>query len=370
MAIVDVIKCEVNDKELIYKFPSEKIRIGSQLVVYPAQTAFFVKGGKIYDEFTSGTYTIKSENVPLLDKVINLPFGGDTPFQAEVWFVNQIALLHCKWGTQTPLQMEDPKYEVIVSLRAFGQYGFKVANPRLFLERLVGNMKSFTADKLEEYFRGVILSKLTSIIYEKLSQEQMSTLTVNSQVDMLSDYAKQRLTDVFNGYGVAIELFSIISISLKEDDLSFRRLKEAKDMAARIKIIGRDDYRMTRSFDVLEKAAENEGDNMMNAAVGLGAGINIGNQIGTMAAQQLNTLGAVTDEVPPLPVAKYYLAIKGKKEGPFTTEQIEQKYDGGEISASTLMWKKGMKNWTVLSKTDDFKHLFDEDCPPPIPNEL
>ena len=113
MAIVDVIKCEVNDKELIYKFPSEKIRIGSQLVVYPAQTAFFVKGGKIYDEFADGTYTIKSENIPLLDKVINLPFGGDTPFQAEIWFVNQIALLDCKWGTQTPLQMEDPKYEVM-----------------------------------------------------------------------------------------------------------------------------------------------------------------------------------------------------------------------------------------------------------------
>lgn len=370
MAIVDVIKCEVNDKELIYKFPSEKIRIGSQLVVYPAQTAFFVKGGKIYDEFADGTYTIKSENIPLLDKVINLPFGGDTPFQAEIWFVNQIALLDCKWGTQTPLQMEDPKYEVIVSLRAFGQYGFKVANPRLFLERLVGNMKSFTASKLEEYFRGVILSKLTSIIYEKLSQEQMSTLTINSQVDMLSDYAKRRLADVFNEYGIAIELFNIISISLKEDDPSFKRLKEAKDMAAQIKIIGRDDYRMTRSFDVLEKAAENEGDNMMNTAVGLGAGINIGNQIGTMAAQQLNTLGAITDDVPPLPVVKYYLAINGKKEGPFTTEQVEQKYNGGEISASTLMWKKGMKNWEALSQVDDFRHLFDEDCPPPIPNEL
>ena len=122
--------------------------------------------------------------------------------------------------------------------------------------------------------------------------------------------------------------------------------------------------------DVLEKAAENEGDNMMNTAVGLGAGINIGNQIGTMAAQQLNTLGAITDDVPPLPVVKYYLAINGKKEGPFTTEQVEQKYNGGEISASTLMWKKGMKNWEALSQVDDFRHLFDEDCPPPIPNEL
>lgn len=367
MAIVDVIKCEVNDKELVYKFPSDKIRLGSQLVVYPAQTAFFVKGGKIYDEFTSGTYTIKSENIPLLDKVINLPFGGNSPFQAEVWFINQIALLDCKWGTQTPLQIEDPKYEVIVSLRAFGQYGFKVANPRLFLERLVGNMASFTANKLEDYFRGVILSKLTSILYEKLRQENISTLTINSYVDMLSDYAQQRLTDVFREYGVEIELFSIISISLKEDDPSFRRLKEAKDLAARIKIIGRDDYRMTRSFDVLEKAAENEGDGMINTAVGIGAGVTIGNQIGVMAAQHISTQAIGGNEIPPVPVEKYYLAISGKREGPYTMEQVEGRYTQGEISGQTLVWKKGMKNWTELKVLTDFKHLFDEECPPPLP---
>ncbi|MBQ0019414.1 MAG: SPFH domain-containing protein, partial [Bacteroidales bacterium] len=80
MALIDVVKCEVNDKELVYKFPSEDLRIGTQLVVYPGQTAFFVKGGKVMDQFESGTYTIKTENIPLLNKVINLPFGGNTPF--------------------------------------------------------------------------------------------------------------------------------------------------------------------------------------------------------------------------------------------------------------------------------------------------
>ena len=367
MAIVDVIKCEVNDWELVCKFPSDKIRLGSQLVVYPAQTAFFVKGGKICDEFTSGTYTIKSENIPLLDKIINLPFGGNSPFQAEVWFINQIALLDCKWGTQTPLQIEDPQYKVIVSLRAFGQYGFKVVNPRLFLERLVGNMTSFTVSKLEDYFRGVIHSNLTSILYEKLCQENISTLTVNSRVDMLSGYAKQRLTEVFHEYGIEIELFNIMSISLKEDDPSFQRLKEAKDLAARIKIIGRDDYRMTRSFDVLEKAAENEGDGMINTAIGIGAGVTIGNQIGAMAAEHISTQVIGENEIPPVPVEKYYLAISGKQEGPFTMEQIESKYTQGRISRQTLVWKKGMKTWAKLKELADFKHLLDEECPPPLP---
>ena len=126
MNLVDVIKCEVNDKELVYKFSPENLRLGSQLVVYPTQTAFFVKGGVILDEFICGTYTLKTENIPLLGKLINLPFNGQTPFKAEVWFINQIAILDCKWGTASPIQIEDPKYGIIVPIRAFGQYGFKI----------------------------------------------------------------------------------------------------------------------------------------------------------------------------------------------------------------------------------------------------
>ena len=85
MAIIDVVKCDMQDGELCYKFPSDNLRIGTQVVVYPAQTAFFVKGGTVCDEFTSGTYIIKTENIPLLHKIINIPFGGDSPFKADVW---------------------------------------------------------------------------------------------------------------------------------------------------------------------------------------------------------------------------------------------------------------------------------------------
>jgi len=84
MALINVIKCDIVDGEFCYKFPSDDLKLGSQLIVYPSQTAFFVKGGEILDAFTSGTYTLSSENIPMLNKVINIPFGGDTPFKAEV----------------------------------------------------------------------------------------------------------------------------------------------------------------------------------------------------------------------------------------------------------------------------------------------
>ena len=104
MAIIDVVKWESNPHEIAHKFPSENLRLGTQLVVHAGQTAFFVKGGQVLDSFESGTYTIKTANIPLLGKLINLPFGGDTPFQAEVWFVNTLAILDTKWGTPSPIQ--------------------------------------------------------------------------------------------------------------------------------------------------------------------------------------------------------------------------------------------------------------------------
>ena len=353
----------------MHKFQSNGLRLGAQLIVYPSQTAFFVKGGKILDEFNNGTYTIKSENIPLLGSVVNLPFGGETPFKADVWFVNQTELLDCKWGTQAPLQIEDPKYDVIVPVRAFGQYGFKVVEPRIFLERLVGNMSSFATSKVVEYFRGVILSKLTAIIYDKLKADDVSVLNINAKIEDLSDYAKEKISEVFLQYGMEIQLFSMISISVQESDPSFQRLKEAKDAAARIKIIGRDDYRLTRSFDVLEKAAENES-GMAGAAVGIGAGVGIGGVVGAMTAQAISTNRQAEDEIPPIPTTDYYLAIEGKRHGAFSHDVIAQKITNGEITEDTLIWKKGLKQWVKLGEIEDFQYLLDENYPPPIPTTI
>lgn len=368
MNIVDVVKWEVNAQEVVHKFQSDNLRLGSQLVVYPGQTAFFVKGGKICDEFNHGTYSIKSENIPLLGKVINIPFNRETPFKADVWFVNQVELLDCKWGTLSPLQIEDPKYEVIVPVRAYGQYGIKISKPRIFLERLVGNMSSFATNKVTDYFRGVILSKLTAIIYNKLKEDNVSVLNINSNVEELAQYAKEHIADVFLQYGLELPLFNIISISVNESDPSFVRLKAAKDAAAEIKIIGRENYQMSRSFDVLEKAAENE-NGMAGAAVGLGAGVGIGGVVGAMTAKTINTNTQNPSEIPPIPIIDYYLAISGKRQGPFGQDTIEKKVTNGEISENTLIWKKGLTQWVKLGEMEDFKHLFDDNFPPPIPTE-
>lgn len=366
MALIDVVKCTMGPKQLVSKFPSEDLRLGTQLVVYPGQVAFFVKGGQVFDTFESGTYTLSTSNIPLLHKIVNIPFGGQSPFQAEVWFVNMVVLLDSKWGTATPLQIEDPKYEVIVPLRAYGQYGFKISNPRMFLESVVGNSASFSVDTLQKYFKGRIMSQLTNVISDKLVKDNLSILNINSHLDAISQFCLERINPSFEKYGLALKEFDVMAISVKENDPSFQKLKEAKDLAARLKITGRDVYQMERSFNVLDSAASNESGamgSMMGAGIGLGTGVNMGNQIGTMMNTNPQTVP------PPIPQATmYYLALNGAQTGPYDVNTVVGYVRNGTISADTLIWKQGMSNWAKLSTLSEFSNMFN--CPPPMPPAL
>ena len=360
MALIDIVKVDSNDNEFVIKYPSEDLRMGTQVVVNTSQTAFFVKGGKIFDQFESGTHTIKTENIPLLNKLINLPFGGNSPFQAEVWFVNLITKLDLKWGTPTPIQLEDPKYGVIVPVRAFGQYGLKISEPRLFIETLVGNMKIFTVDKIDEYFKGKVLSSLTSLISSKLISDNVSVLDINSLLDDLSNHAFNKLNSEFSKFGIELVNFYFISVNIPESDPSIIKLKEAKDIAAKIKILGRDIYQMDRSFDVLDNAAKNEGGvagNLMGVGVGLGLGAGIGNQIGNVS-NNLNT------SIPPQPpTISYYAIINNQQEGPFDLNTIIQKLSAGTLTKDSLVWKAGKASWEPLINQKEMTHLF---TPPPF----
>lgn len=365
MAIVNVIKYENSKDEIVGKYTENDIRLGSQLIVYPSQTAFFVRGGKILDTFTSGTYTIDSHNIPLLNKLINLPFGDDSPFGAEVWFVNQSSILDCKWGTAVPLQIEDSKYGVVVPIKAFGQYGFRISDPRLFLESFVGNMTSFATELMCDYFRGIIQSKLSTVITQAMLSAEASVVNIGSKTEELSKMAQSLLSPVFEMYGVELVIFSIVAITVSEDDASFQRLKTAIDASAEMRILGQENYQMRRSFDVLEKAAENTGGGAMNAAVGLGAGLNIGNQMGNIAASTISTQAM---PVPPLlPQVQYHLATNGVQQGVYDIVTLQSMLSQGKINENSLVWKVGMSQWLPISQISEL-NTPNASTPPPLPN--
>ena len=369
MALIDVIKWEANSKELVHKFPSEDLRLGSQLVVYTDQTAFFVKGGVITDSFETGTYTLHTDNIPVLNKLINIPFGNKSPFQAEVWFVNKLAILDAKWGTATPIQLEDPKYGIIVPVRAYGQYGLKVVEPKLFLETLVGNMASISKDKIDTYFKGKMMSLFANLISDKMTKDNISILNINSQLLEMSEYVRRCLDVEFAKYGLSLVDYNIVSINVPEDDSSFKNLKEAKGKATAINVLGRDIYQMERSFDVLEKAATNEGagGQFVSMGTGLGVGVGVGGAIGNMASQFINT--NPMQQVPPSlsPQTTYFVYVNGQQLGGQTSQHIATLIALGSVNAETLVWTAGMPSWLKLCQVPELATLLNNQTPPPIP---
>jgi len=373
VALIDVIKYQSDDTQVVWKFPSQDLKLGTQLVVNTSQKAFFVKGGKLYDEFDPGTYTLKAANIPLLNKLINLPFGGDSPFQAEVWYVNLISKLDNKWGTPTSIQLEDPKYKVIVPVRAFGQFGISIEDPRKFLETLVGNMTDFSTYKVVDYFKGKVISSLTSAISQKIVLEGISVLEMHALLDDLSAYCQERIKEKFSKYGIRIENFYIMSINVPEDDPSMIKLKEAKDLAAKVSITGKDIYHADRSYDVLDKAAQNEGGlgDTMGAGMGLGLGFGMGNQMGNMTSH-MNTgqhekhqhTGGTSSPPPPNSV-QYFVLINNQQNGPHSIDSIKSLISQNQINLDTLVWKEGMTEWEKITDQIDLKGLFGSIPPPP-----
>lgn len=362
MAIIDVVRYEQQEGVIVHKFPSCDLRWGTQLIVFPGQVAYFAKGGKVCDKFTEGTYTLKTGNIPLLNKIVNLPFGGDSPFQADVWYVSTVSRLNLKWGTETPIQLEDPKYRIIVPVRAYGQYGFRISDTDKFMKSFIGNMPAFDEWTLQSYFRGLLLSKLTNIIADKIIKDGTSVLDIPTQLQNISAYSQKELTPFFAEYGLEVLLFNIISINIPEDDISLNEIKKAKNLSARLQIVGRDNYSLERSFDVMDKAAENEngtGAAFINAGLGLGASVNIGKQIGGQFAPN--------SDIPPIPQdVSYYLAINKQQQGPYTKQQIIDFIAQTPDASNVLAWRNGMCSWQPLYTFSEFQRN-NTMCPPPIP---
>ena len=253
-----------------------------------------------------------------------------------------------KWGTPQPIQLEDPKYGIIVPVRAFGQYGIGITNPRLFLESLIGNMSSFTADTIDNYFRGKLISSLSSALSRKIVLDQIPISNISVYLSEISDFCHTEIGKTFEKYGVSLKEFSVMSVNIPEDDQSFKELKAAMATRAKMNVAGKDVYQMQRSFDVLERAAGNTS-GIGGSLMGLGVGMGMGNIISGMAQQTINTNPTVQSVPPPVPQeTTYYVYVNGQQQGGLTVSQILQMKAQGIVNDETLVWTTGMPNWVPL----------------------
>lgn len=293
MALIDRIKYDGNPggaQWLIYKCPSETFVLGSQLIVNQGQEALFFKGGKALDLFGPGTHTLTTGNLPLLNKIVNLPFGGKTPFTAEIYYINKTVNLDMKWGTSTPIPIEDPKYGLILNVGARGQYGITIKDSRLFVSRIIGAVQNGTATNpllILRYFNGLINAKIKSVTSTYLVKKQISFLEISQYLSELSDQFQDLLKEEFDRFGVEIINFYCESIAPRQEE--YEKLRNYKEEIA----LGESFYQQRRSFDILEKLADNpSAGSIANAGIGLGMGLGVADKFGDVfsgIAQNVDT---------------------------------------------------------------------------------
>ena len=288
MAIIDLVKWNGNPSILAWRFPSDQLSTWTQLIVNETQEAYVVKEGVYQGPFGAGRHTLDTENIPLLTSLMGLPFGGKSPFTAEVWFVNRTTNLDIKWGTLDPIQLQDPKYQLMVPVRAFGQYGVKIVDAKKFLMKLVGTLPGFDAVTLAEYFKGAFTTKIKSSIAQAIINNGHSVLEISTHLETLSEMLKVSLAPEMDEFGIGLVQFNIHSINVPENDPAVITLKAALAKRTEMGILGFN-YQQERSFDVMQTAAGNEGTagGVMGAGMGMGMGMAMGGPMGGAFAQMM-----------------------------------------------------------------------------------
>ncbi len=282
---IEVIECLDRAPEtIVSRFPeagSAEIKLGAQLIVRESQAAVFFRDGRALDTFGAGRHTLTTLNVPLLTKALSLPLGGKSPFRAEVYFANLKTFVNQKWGTMEPILFRDSELQM-VRLRAFGMYSFRISNPQVFLNTLVGTVPEFRSDAVEGFFRGFIVNQVADFLGGHLS----TILDLAQYYVELSAGIQARLIADFEKYGVTLADFKIMSISPPD------HVQEMIDKRGGMAAVGSlDSFVRYQAANALEKAAGGgggTGGGLAGAGVAAGAGLGLG---AGMAGVVTNALG-------------------------------------------------------------------------------
>lgn len=235
--LASVIKYEGGNDVFVWKHPIEDFNLGSQLIVHESQEAIFFRDGMALDLFGAGRYTLETQNIPLLEKIVKLPLNTDTMFHSEVYFINMTTHMGIKWGTDSKVRMFDPGSGLHIEIGACGSFNMRVKDSRKLLVKIVGTEAELGGDQIVSTggigtsymvgkFKSLVINAVKSNLARAIKDNSIDILEIDSHLDTLSVAIGKVVNATLDNYGLFIPEFYITSIMTPDDDPNFRRLKE------------------------------------------------------------------------------------------------------------------------------------------------
>jgi len=356
---IDIIEWTDDASDIIlWKFPryENEIKMNAKLTVRESQVAIFLNEGVIADVFPAGMYTLNTQNMPILATLKGWKYGFDSPFKADVFFVNTKQFTNQKWGTKNPIMLRDAEFGP-VRLRAFGSFAFRVNDAAKFFKEVSGTNSEFTVEGINEQLRNLAITRGMDAIAES----KIPVLDLASNYDEVSQLITDKIKAEFNELGLELTKFLIENISLPPE------VEQALDKRSSMGIIGNlGAYTQFQAANAMETAAANPNGGLMGAGLAAGMGVGMMNQMGNVFQPQQVNPNAGSATPPPLPSAPvYFVAVNGAQTGPFALPQLQAMAQSGQLTRTSLVWTQGMSGWLAAETQTELAVIF-ATMPPPL----
>ncbi len=356
---IDIIEwLDPSNDTIVHRFEryNNEIKMGAKLTVRESQVGVFINEGKIADIFEPGMYTLSTSNLPILSTLKGWKYGFNSPFKAEVYFVNTKKFTDNKWGTPNPIMLRDPEFGPI-RIRAFGNYEFRVKDAAVFIKDIVGTDGSFTKDEVTDQLRNIIITRFTDAIGEA----KIPILDMAANYDEVSKLVGEKIIAEYSEYGLEMTKFLVSNISLPPN------VEEALDKRSSMGIIGDlNKYTQYQTAEAMEAAATNPGGGGASEGMGMGMGFAMaGQMMGAMNQPQQQQSSPAPP--PPPPALQFHVSIGGQQQGPYDINTLQQMVGQNQLTKETLVWRAGMANWVAAGQVPELANLFAPPPPPPPP---